>query len=82
MTVNFEDCFNLERIIIPYSDSLESPEISQPLKAINSTVRGGYSKGYDLQLKIHFHVYMISFILKLSLRGQWDLPFPPEELRL
>lgn len=82
MTVNFENCFNLEQVIMPYSDSLESPEISQPLKAINSTVMGGYSKGYDLQLKIHFHVYMISFILKPSLRGQRDLPFPHEELRL
>ena len=25
---------------MPYSDSLESPEISQPLKAINSTIPG------------------------------------------
>lgn len=41
MTVNFENCFNLERVIMPYSDSLERPEISQPLKAINSTLRGG-----------------------------------------
>ena len=60
MTVNFENCFNLERVIMPYSDSLERPEISQPLKAINSTLRGGgYSKGYDLQLKINFYVYHI-----------------------
>lgn len=61
MTVNFENCFNLERVIMPYSDSLERPEISQPLKAINSTLSwgGGYSKGYDLQLKIHFYVYDI-----------------------
>lgn len=46
---------------MPYSDSLERPEISQPLKAINSTLSGGggYSKGYDLQLKIHFYVYDI-----------------------
>lgn len=59
MTVNFENCFNLERVIMPYSDSLERPEISQPLKASNSTLGGGYSKGYDLQLKIHFYVYDI-----------------------
>lgn len=40
MTVNFENCFNLEWVIMPYSDSLESPETSQPLKAINSTIPG------------------------------------------
>ena len=48
MTVNFENCFNLERVIMPYSDSLERPEISQPLKGSNTGMA-------DMVLKIGFN---------------------------
>lgn len=63
MTVNFENCFNLERVIMPYSDSLERPEISQPLKAINSTLSWGGGATVKVMIcswKFTF-MYMISF---------------------